>query len=644
MRKRIVWQAGLAGLTVVLTVVIIFAMTAAWYTNIVQSSGLMFEAEAWGFDGTIEVNTDPIEAGPGDDGVIHLAVHNDNENTTAVSVGVSKARMATEMQKRLYFYVDTQLTRNGETMERVYLNSQESYSYILFNKGSLTLTETIHNGAQLRWQWVYDVLGYYVLGTAMDNKLMISEYLRPIEYDYDRATIVTSIDETTGQVTMDVETVDGVMSLEDYLVELSGKDGYPGRIDPALKTESGYYPVAVDPETGYGVYAYMLSYTEIEMETQFDTRLGKAVAEAANPENGEPVEPIRYEAQLTISAQKNKNNVINADSLASLQTAINFGASDVIQLSGNIVLTGDEIIEIGQSQKIMLDLNGYVIRGDASGSIFKVNEGGSLTLTNGILEGNGKSRCYAVHTIGGELVMSGVTAMGFEDVLRIGDCDGSNGLDSKVRLYQCQLEASSYGILVKGNGIASDRYTQLILEECVIKANDVCVGGNGNDTESGTDIQIINSTLIGNESTRSVGIFHPQQKGNLTIQGGSVTAYTAIAIKGGNVSVNGATVKGVGLRQKPIASGSGCSDTGDGIYIETNYGYPIFLQIDGDSKIESVYGYSLQVFEPDAPNVTVQIYSGIFKEPQPEEYVAAGSEQIDATIRKKNTEGDSSAQ
>ena len=151
-RKRIYWQAGLALLTVILTITIVFAMTAAWYTNIVQTSGLVFEAEAWGFDGEVVVNTDPIQAAPGDEGVIHLEVKNNSENISALSVNISKARMADpEMQKRLYFFVDTQLTREGETMNRVYLNNQDSYTYTIFNKGNLTLTENMHNDAQLKW-------------------------------------------------------------------------------------------------------------------------------------------------------------------------------------------------------------------------------------------------------------------------------------------------------------------------------------------------------------------------------------------------------------------------------------------------------------------------------------------------------------
>ena len=71
-KQNIYWQAALAMMTIVLTLVIIFAMSAAWYTNIVQTNGLLIRAESWGFDGDIKVNSTAITAAPGDEGLIHL--------------------------------------------------------------------------------------------------------------------------------------------------------------------------------------------------------------------------------------------------------------------------------------------------------------------------------------------------------------------------------------------------------------------------------------------------------------------------------------------------------------------------------------------------------------------------------------------
>ena len=237
-KQNIYWQASLALLTIVLTMVIIFTMTAAWYTNIVQASGLVVQVESWGFDGDIKVNATAISASPGDEGLIHLEAKSKSDSMSAVSVSASKTRISdNEMCKRLYLYVDTQQVRNGETVNRVYLNSQDSYTYTVFGQGHLTLTEQVHNGPQLKWQWVYDVLGYYVLGTWSEERKIVDEveYLRPIEYDYDEATTTFNDNMTT-----ELKTVDGKTTVEEFLVELSKSDGYAGVIDPKQRLGEGY--------------------------------------------------------------------------------------------------------------------------------------------------------------------------------------------------------------------------------------------------------------------------------------------------------------------------------------------------------------------------------------------------------------------
>lgn len=629
-KKRIFWQAGLAGITIVLTIVIAFAMTSAWYTNIVQSSGLVFEAEAWGFKGTIQVNEDPIVAGPGDDGVIQLQVANESENLVTVGVNVSKAKMNSDMQQRLYFYVDTKQERNGETMDRIYLNNQEGYNYTLFSNGNLTLAEDVYNDAQLKWQWVYDVLGYYVYGKEFKfseevTDVSISEYLRPIEYDYDAATTTFQTDEGNNQI-LNLDTVDGEMTVDEFLVELSKTDGYEGVIDPLQKMKSGFYPVDVkEDEYGnrYGVYAYLCNYGEIERATRFDTELGQKAAEGELQED--------YVAQLMISAHKNKNNVVNATSLTGVNEAIEMGIADVIQLSGNITVPADQGLVIAGDKKVMLDLNGYKIISENPDTAIKVEEGGHLTMINGTVDGTAVKTANGISAIGSEVLLNHIDVVGCSVGLRIADDGGEKAMDSKVRLVDCKVEAKDYGLVVKGNGSKSEQLTQLILEHCEIISDPVGISGNGTKSQSGTDIQVINSTITGTEGKITTGIFHPQE-GKLTVYQSVVSAGTGLAIKGGDVSVINSTIEGDGAKGEPGFYGSGCADTGDGIYIETNYECDILLEISGNSKITSTNSYSLQVHEPDAPNVTVKIYSGKFDEAQPDEYIADGSSQNGATV------------
>ena len=280
-------KAAMTVLLLMLVAVMLFAMSAAWYTNVVQTSGLLFTTEAWGFDGEITVNSDAVKAAPGDEGMVCLEVNNDGDDIVALSVNISKAEMPEQMQKRFFFYADTQLTRNDEIMERVYLNNRESYTYTLFPQNSLTLTEERQNDVSLQWQWVYDVLGYYVLGqwqeiTDADSdttgKMTIYEYLRPIEYDFDEAT-TELVEDEDGNLTMVLKTVDGETGIEDFLKKVSENDGYKGTIDPSEQLE-GYYPVDVD-EDGYGVYAYLCNYAEVELATEYDTMLGQAAYDLA---------------------------------------------------------------------------------------------------------------------------------------------------------------------------------------------------------------------------------------------------------------------------------------------------------------------------------------------------------------------------
>lgn len=655
-RKRIYWQAGLALLTVILTITIVFAMTAAWYTNIVQTSGLVFEAEAWGFDGEVIVNTDPIQAAPGDEGVIHLEVKNNSENISALSVNISKARMADpEMQKRLYFFVDTQLTREGETMNRVYLNNQDSYTYTIFNKGNLTLTENMHNDAQLKWQWVYDVLGYYVLGKPNENGAMtIVEYLRPIEYNYDDATTTfESYQEEEGKdpiLTMALKTVDGIKTVDQFLVELSKTDGYPGLIDPDRKLYNGYYPVQVDAD-GYGIYAYLCSYAEIEMATQYDTKLGNAAANAIKNET----ERKKYEAKLTISAQKSKTNIVPVSSLSALETAINAGIGDVIQLTSGITIADGKTLTIPTGSRVMLDLNGNTIESQsATTAAITAQPGSALTVVNGTLTGT-TSKTTGIDASGAEITLSKVTMSGFKRGLNVSDSDSKNtaALDSKVRIVSCNINTKESAIFLSGNGIDSVQTTQMVIENCTIHGDAYGISGNGTVDATGgrwgTDIQVIGSTISSSPDKASAGIYHPQKESTLTVYNSVVTGYTAMAIKGGHVKIVSSEIRGQGSQQIPEEFGnSGFVDTGDGVYIETNYNYEITLEISEDKAlnisnrktvISSDKGVSLRVFKEDATNVSVKIYAGKFDESQPQQYIDAGSTQNGTEVIVKETTG-----
>lgn len=640
-QRRIYQQAGLAILTIILTVVILFAMTSAWYTNIVQTSGLVFEAESWGFEGEVKVNADTIFASPGDDGLIHLEVQNGSDQISAVSINISKDAMEDKMQKRMFFYVDVPMTRNEETMERVYINELESYTYTLFNSGKLTLTDKIHNGPQLKWQWVYDVLGYYVLAERHDvvtndgqekQLLAIKEYLRPIEYDYDEATFTLKTDEA-GKQTYVLDTVDGKTVPQDFLRDLSRKDGYPGVIKEPL--DNGCYPVSVD-ENGYGIYAYLCDYAEIQDATDYDTTLGKLAYQKAHGGSlsEEDLELLTYKANLTVFAQKNEAVITNVRALSQLKQEISAGTADVIQLDGSITIPEDgETLEIPDESKILLDLNGHSLVSKLDGPAIAVEPGGSLTIINGSVVGLGEKaeKSNGINATGAELVMSEVQMSGFFNGLYLSDDLQKNEQDSYVYLVDCDIQGKQSAVIAAGNGTLSDQPSQLVIENSKLYGEVFGLSGNGDSAGSGrwgTDIQLINSTISGNPLVMSAGIYHPQQGSRLMVYGCEVSGYTGMAIKGGTVIMEDSNVAGKGVEHyEPKIEKSGFTDTGDAVYVETGYAYDILLEIRGKSRLASTASgsCSLRVFEAESPYVAVQIFSGTFNEEQPDAFIAPGS-------------------
>lgn len=643
MRNNIYRQAALAGLTIVLTVVILFAMTSAWYTNIVQTSGLVFEAESWGFDGEIKIGDEnAIQAAPGDDGLIPLEVKNSGNGVSAITVNVSEGGMTEEMQKRLYFYVDTNMSRNGEIMDRVYINSREGYTYTLFQNGNLTLSEQVSNAPQLRWHWVYDVLGYYVLAQATtvettqngkatsETKMTVYEYLRPIEYDYDAATV--TITESGNTVNAKLSTVDGKTEPGVYLWALSQKDGYQGVIDPQKKLSNGYYPVDVD-DTGYGVYAYLCDYSEIQTNTVYDTKLGELAYKKSSGETlkDDELKQLTSTVTLNISAQKTETTAVNVSTFSALQQAINMQKADVVQLSSDITLSENNTLTIAGNTRVMLDLNGHTIK-NTSGKAIEVQSGSSLTLTNGKLEATQnvvQEKTYGISATGAEVVMSKVDITGFDYGVYIGD-HLNNELDSLVRLVGCNIDGKTRAVMVSGNGTRSDQKTQAIIENCILTSEGVALSGNGDASRSGTDIQIIDSTVKGitKNGVPAGAIFQPQKDSTMRIYNSTVIGYNGVAIKGGTVEIVKSTIKGDGdVANAAAFSSSGYTDTADAVYMETNYGYEIVLNI-SDSELYSENGQCLQVFEKNATNVAVHIESGKFNKPIDTAYLAEGTQLV----------------
>ena len=604
MSNTVYRQALLVGLVVILILVLIFAMSAAWYTNVVKTGDLVFQVEQWGFTGNVEVSDVPILAAPGDSGVIGLTMSNTGNDLVAADVSILKSTMSTDMQKRLYFYADTSAKIEDETVERIYLNSLQSYTYEIFSQGRLSLSETVYNDVQIKWCWVYDVLGYYVQGTldGTTGKVQVTEYLRPVEYKYDEA-------KTTFDKNGKLLTVDGVTTTAKFLEELSQKDGYPGTLTVTDEnwTADAFYPVSVDAN-GTGVWVKMLSYSEIEKEIITDTAMGTGETSA------------QAKARVVITAE---NVLMDAEKITSAEQLTTLLAQEgtvIVELGENVELNQ---VTVPAGTRAILNLNGYTITGTAGTNTFQVAEGGSLTLLDGKMIGSGGA---AVTAAGAEIIMSDLNITGYKTA--IDARDNKSKTDSAVRVLDCTVETTDVSFYILGNGNTTRTESNLVIENSTVVSGYAAVCGNGNPDSWGTDVQIIGSQLDG----KWAAIYHPQRSSSVTVSAGSVlTGYTGVAFKAGSLYVMDSAVTGTGAYGTAASQVSGFSDTGDGIYVETNYGHSILVEVNGNSTITGTQDRTkaIQVYEPDASNVTVRVYGGTFST-SVEEFLADGCTQTES--------------
>lgn len=594
-RKKVIIQAAIAVQTVIIAVALIFGMSAAWYTNVIQSSGLQFEAESWGFSGAVNVTAEPIKAAPGDTGSIGLRVTNTSEDLVNVAVNVAKIQMNESMQKRLFFYVDATSSRNGEVLDQVYINTRDSYTYSLLSKSELVLSPERNNHTQLKWQWVYDVLGYYFLGTVAEVEntaegtasveAFVDDYLRPVEYDLDTAVF------TDGKLTK----ANG-LPVNEFLTQLTAADGYPGTF-----TESaypGYYRVDVD-ENGHGLWLYLCNWAEIQQETNYDSQLGKAAADGTATE--------RYTARLTVVGQPTQAEYVQVAGADQLITALNEG--EMVQLRQDISLA--QPLTLREGVNTVLDMNGFTVTGPATGSIIKMADGASLTVLNGDFVGVTSNDSSPISLTGATLTLSDVNISGVKkDAIDI--TDQADGADSCIRLFDCDIDAERCAVFLRGDGTDKDGKTQVIIENSVIKSNYIAVTGSGNQVSWGTDLEIYRSQITG----KYAAVYQPQSESSVRITDSTLSGITGVVIKGGEMAIKDCTITGTGATSEifePAVNLSGFTDTGDGVYIDCSYQKDVFVQISGDkTNISSANGQAVRVFDESNLYAFVEITGGTY--------------------------------
>lgn len=612
-----IWKQALFALAALATLgVLLYSLTTAWYTNVAETTELVFETESWGFEGQVKALDTGLLLAPGQSACAALSVTNDGEQINQITVTVDKSTMPEELQKRIYFYVPAAAKKSDKTADRVYLSTYGGYSYRVMPKSTLLLTADSAADAPVRCEWVYDVLGYYVYGTLDENKQLITAekiaaskrkdveapvYIRPVEYDYDKAIFQDDKQLTVGEV-----------KVEDFVKELLAADGYKNA-DTTTKV-GDYYAVNTTGTSGTeqtGLWLYLCTQTEIDAATELDTCIGtyRYLLEQKDEQgNAIPLtEEQEYKdvaalldgakATIQIAGQNLRTSIADVTAAESLTAALKRGES--VRLAGDMTL--EEAVTIPADKDVIIDLNGKQLTTAVVGQpVLESAPGSSITVLNGTIDGG--SRDTAVQLVGSSAAFSGVTIQGR---LLIDDKNESNenGTVSVVRLSNCTLKTvgdEQVGVHVFGNGAASSSRTVLLVEDCTIESTFAGILGNGSDDCYGTDIQVLNSTVKG----KYAGIYQPQRGSRLLVQNSTVEGMTGIAVKGGTVTirnciVNGTAEKGFLPTEDQVkASRNGWLDTGAGVYVEANYDW-------ADEITLTITDSTISTKTLDVPNVLI---------------------------------------
>lgn len=582
MKARIYKQAGLAVTAILVTVALLFAMSTAWYSNVLEAGSLTFQAEKWELNADHVSSNGNVVAQPGTRGILPVSYKSTSDSIVNAYVNVSKEQMEVPLQKRIYFYTETPYTvgsgENAETVARRYLTNSTAAPYTVLSMGQLTMSDDFCTvDTPIYWEWVYDLLGYYVrLEPTDDGSVIEKEFLRPIVYDYDKATF----DENGN-----LATVDG-KHMDHFLQDITAEDGYLNKfvesnITTDSKTGTKYYTVDNDNQNTLGYYTAirLLTKQEIAEANLWDTE--HAGASFKN-------------VKITITGETANVDMIKVGTTEELTKALRSENGGYIRLSGNLELT--ENITVSAKEPVILDLNGATLTGGATGGdLFTIGKGGELTVINGTIKNSaGNTTLFGINN--GKLTVSNVTATAegesqwgiyIQDNNRTTAQDG----DSIVYITHSTISTGQPTVMVIGNNTTTAQKTRCVIENSTLTSGYVTVCGNGQTVSGGTAIEIKDSIITG----KYAAVYHPQDNSTLHAENSTFTGNTGIAVKGGSMTLHNCAVTGDGTKGDPTFQSSGFSDTGAGIYLEAGYDRDsILITVTGEKTMVKTTGYGNQ--------------------------------------------------
>ena len=564
MKTRVYKQAGLAVTAILVTVVLLFAMSTAWYSNVLEAGSITFQAEKWELNaGDLSTDGSSVTAQPGARGILPVTYKNTSDSIVNAYIGVSKENMTRELQKRIYFYTETPYTVENESKEetvaRHYLTNGTAAPYTVLSMGQLTMSDDFCSvDTPIYWEWIYDLLGYYVRVSSMaasDGSAVEMEYLRPIVYDYDKATF-----DGNGNLA----TVDG-MRADLFLQELAETDGYLNNFSESNSetdsTGTKYYIVDNESQASLGYYTAirLLTKQEIAAANAWDTEQGKNGASFIN------------NLKITITGEAANVDIINVGTTVELTNALQSENGGYIRLSGNLELT--ENITVSAKKPVILDLNGATLTGSATGGdLFTVGKGRELTVINGTIKNSaGNKTLFGVNN--GKLTVSNVTATAEGESqwgIYIQDNNGATAQDgdSIVYITHSTISTGLPTVMVIGNNTTTAQKTRCVIENSTLTSDYVAVCGNGQTVSGGTAIEIKDSIITG----KYAAVYHPQDNSTLKAENTVLSGSTGIAVKGGSVYLDNCVVTGSAAAALAGSfNKNGFTDTGAAVYLEAGY-------------------------------------------------------------------------
>lgn len=251
-----------------------------------------------------------------------------------------------------------------------------------------------------------------------------------------------------------------------------------------------------------------------------------------------------------------------------------------VELLGDCTVTATKgVNEAVNAGAVVLDLKGYTMT--LQGQQGLLANGSDLTIRNGTL----------AHT---------VTTTEQKYAYALGVLNGEQNNSSLTLKSVTIEEGSDYATAFTVNG--SMEGTKVSMEDCVIS----CTGTGS-----------------------TVGIYFPVNNGTLDITNTKITAMNAVQVKGGTTTISGdgTEITSTGPKNTPEAT-SGCTNTGDGVYVEDTYGFNPVVYFKGGT-VKSENSEALNYFDNEQDNATgkIEASKGTFSS-DVKDYVAKGNASI----------------